>query len=89
MIIDDEYCKKIGNYIAKQGEQIDKIIVSYISILENVRENAVKEGLTAEALSRYISQASRLKTSITLTSLSAKKQVQNFVTKINQIDKFS
>ena len=33
LIIDDDYCNAMGEYFVKQGEEIDKLIMDYINIL--------------------------------------------------------
>lgn len=88
LIVDDEYCRTIGAYFFRQGQQMDALISAYISILERVKQSGIKEGKTASALAVYISQAKRMNKQIGTISKSAKTYAERFVTKINQADQF-
>lgn len=42
LIIDDDYCRAMGSYFTKQGEELDQLIVDYISILQDVKIRALR-----------------------------------------------
>lgn len=89
LIIDDEYCRAMGNYYVSQGQQIDQIISEYISILQDVRNRAIISGDVAKALAAYMSYADKLNKQIGSISATAKKQVDAFLSKIDAADRFS
>lgn len=88
LIVDDEYCKKMGDYFLKQGQQLDTFISQYISILKSVKQNAVKQGETADALAAYIKQAEKMNKQIGSISKSAQTYANSFVNQIDQADQF-
>lgn len=88
LIVDDDYCKSMANYCVKQGEQLEKILSDYISILETVRSKAIISGETAKALSAYIANAKKLKGQFKSISESAKTQINNFVISVDEADQY-
>ena len=45
LIIDDDYCRAMGSYFTKQGEELDQLIVDYISILQDVKNKGIRRYL--------------------------------------------
>lgn len=88
LIVDDEYCKKMGEYFASQGEQIDKCITDYVNILNKIKNAAIVSGETSKALATYISKAAQLKGQIKAVSSIAQSTANSFVTKVDKEDKY-
>ncbi len=88
LIIDDEYCKAMGAYFAKQGEQIDKLSADYVAILQEVKNKAIVSGDVSKALGTYITYAKKLNKQVGSISNVAKKQVDNFLSKVDAADKY-
>lgn len=88
LIIDDEYCRKMGTYFVQQGRRFDKVIVEYIKILETLRKTAIKEGSVADALDAYIDYAGKLKNQVGSISDLTKKQVNDFVAQVDDADQY-
>lgn len=88
LIVDDEYCKKMGEYFKSQGEQIDKCISEYLSIMNNIKNAAIVRGDTNSALATYISKTSQLKGQILSLSSSAKTMTETFVRNIDVEDQY-
>lgn len=88
LIIDDDFCKKMGAYFVKKGEEIDQMVSDYIVILQDVKKNGIVSGEVANALSSYISHASRLKKQIGNISTGVNKQINSFLTRIDDADQF-
>lgn len=88
LIIDDEYCKAMGAYFAKQGEQIDKLSADYVAILLEVKNKAIVSGDVSKALSAYITYARKLNKQVGSISTVAKKQVDNFLSKVDAADQY-
>ena len=49
LIIDDDYCRAMGSYFTKQGEELDQLIVDYISILQDVKNKGITSGDVSNA----------------------------------------
>lgn len=88
IIIDDDYCIKMGNYFLKQGNQIDKFIAEYINILQSIRDTAIVSGETANALRMYIEYAKRLNMQIGNVSENVQKQLNRFLVNVDSADQF-
>lgn len=88
LVVDDEYCKKMGDYFLKQGHQLDIFVSQYISILKGVKQNGIKKGDTADALGAYIKQAEKMNKQIGTISKSAQTYANRFVNQIDQADQF-
>lgn len=87
LIIDDDYCRKMGEFFARQGKQLDEYIIRYISILKGIKQNAITSGATSDALTVYIGQAEKLSRRITAVSENAQKCTEDFLSEINKADK--
>lgn len=88
LIIDDVYCRSMGTYFETQGHQIDHIISQYVSILQEVKSKAIVSGEVADALSAFISYASKLNKQIGNISTTAMKQVNAFLSNIDSADQY-
>lgn len=88
LIIDDEYCKAMGEYIVKQGEEIDQIVIDYISILQDVKNKGIISGDVSSALNSYISYVKKLNKKIGNLSTSINTQIDNFLARVDAEDKY-
>ena len=88
LIIDDDYCKSMGNYFVQQGNQLDLIILQYITILNEIRTSALVSGDVADALSAYITYAENLSRKFSEISTIANNEINNFLTNIDRADKY-
>lgn len=88
LIIDDDYCKAMGSYFVKQGEQMDKLIVDYIAILQELKSKGIVSGDVSKALSTYITYVQKLNKQIGSISKTAKQQTDNFLTRVDAADKY-
>lgn len=88
LIIDDDYCRSMGAYFTKQGQQLDQMISEYVAILQDVRSNAIVSGDVATALSAYISYAERLNKQIGNISTNASNQITAFLKKVDTADQY-
>ena len=88
LIIDDDFCRAMADYFVKQGEHLDQVISEYNSILETIRENGIKEGDVARALSAYISYSKKLSKQFGNISSIAKTHVNNFLTRVDSADQY-
>lgn len=88
LIIDDEYCKAMGAYFTKQGEQIDKLSADYVAILQEVKNKAIVSGDVSKALGAYITYAGKLNKQVGNISTVAKKQIDSFLSKVDAADQY-
>lgn len=88
LIIDDEYCKSMGSYFAKQGEEMDDLIVEYIKILQEVKAKAITSGDVSKALSTYIGYVQKLNKQVGNISNSIKTQVNSFLARVDSEDQY-
>lgn len=88
LIIDDEYCASMASYFYAQGNHLNIMVKNYIDAVEKVKSNAIKEGEVAEALEAYITYVKKLDEQIKEISIIVKKQVEDFLTQIDDADEY-
>lgn len=88
LIIDDDFCKSMGTYFVKKGEEMDQMIVDYISVLQDVRNKGIVSGDVATALSSYISYASKLKKQIGNISSDVNNKINSFLARVDDADQY-
>lgn len=88
LIIDDDYCRAMGDYFTKQGEHMDKVIAEYVSILQDIKKNAITSGDVSDALGTYISYAQKLNKQVGNISTVAKSHIENFLTRVDDADQY-
>lgn len=88
LIIDDEYCKAMGEYFVKQGEELDQLVVDYISILQDVKNKGITSGDVSNALNSYINYVKKLNKKIGNLSTSTKIQIDNFLAQVDEEDQY-
>ena len=88
LIIDDDYCRAMGTYFKKQGEEMDELISEYISILQNVADKGFISGEVSKVMDSYISYVKKLNKQIGRISNSTKMQIEVFLKQIDSEDKY-
>lgn len=88
LIIDDEYCKQMGSYCVQKGEELDGMVNKYIEALTYARRHAIVGGDVAEALNIYIDYAACLKKEIGLISNDVNKQITDYLSRVDEADKY-
>ena len=88
LIIDDDYCTKMGTYFEQQGEAMDELIVEYIAILKDVKGKGIVSGDVANTLTLYISYVEKLNKQIGKVSKSTKTQISKFLARVDLEDQY-
>ena len=88
LIIDDDYCRAMGSYFEKQGNEMDDMIVDYISILEDVRSKGISDGETAKVLTAYIDYVKKLNKKTGNVSKNIKGKIDRFLVQVDAEDKY-
>ncbi len=88
LIIDDDYCKAMGAYFEKQGEEIDEIISEYLGVLQEVKNKAIISGDVSDALSIYLVYVQKLSKHFGTISSSAKSQIGKFLGRVDSEDQY-
>ncbi len=88
LIIDDDYCRAMGSYFEKQGNEMDDMIVDYISILEDVRSKGISDGETAKVLTAYINYVKKLNKKTGNVSKNIKGKIDRFLVQVDAEDKY-
>lgn len=88
LIIDDDFCNALADYYVKQGEQLDKVISQYVTILQGVKDKAIISGDVSNALGTFITYANKLNGQICNISTIAESHVTNFLTRVDSADKY-
>ncbi len=88
LIVDDDYINSMGNYFLQQGEHIDSMINSYVSIMRTTKNKAISSGEVSKALGTYITYASKMNKQVGKISKNTKKLTKNFLSRIDAEDKY-
>lgn len=88
LIIDDDYCNKMGDYFVKQGNHLDKVISQYVSILQDIKNKAIVSGDVSAALGAYITYAKKLNGQIGDISEITDTHITNFLSKVDSADRY-
>ena len=88
LIIDDVFCRAMGAYFVKQGEQFDQLVAEYVSILEEVKNKAIISGDVSQALNSYITYVKKLDKIIGNLSMPIKIEIDRFLTRIDSEDQY-
>ena len=88
LIIDDEYCKAMGSYFKKQGEEIDELISEYLDVLQNVKNKAIVSGAVSDALLVYLVYVEKLTKHFGTISSSANSQIIKFLKRVDSEDQY-
>ena len=88
LIIDDDFCKAIGAYFIKQGQQLDQRISEYITILQDVRNKVLISGEVADALTSYITYVQKLNKQMGDISTNVDSQIKKFLSRVDSADQY-
>jgi len=83
---EDEYINNKATYFESYAKELQEGINSYLSIMHNIRDNAIMEGDTAKALDTFIMYADKLKEIIEQSGTNAKTVCENFVDIVDKKD---
>lgn len=86
--IDDDYINGMASLFETRSQDLQKGVDSYLTILAGIREEAIQEGDTAEALDAFIEYASSLKGIISELGKTAKDTCNNFLAEIDEKDQY-
>lgn len=86
--IEDTYITAMAEYLKNRGDSLQGGIDSYLTILSSIRDEALTEGETAEALSVFITYGEALKTIISGLGENAKITCNNFLIEVDEKDQF-
>lgn len=56
LVVHDEYFEEVGDFLSKHIKKQQEIIFDYYRIMENVCEEGLKQGKTADALNEFINE---------------------------------
>ena len=88
LIIDDDYCREMGEYFISQGEDLEQIIAEYIVILDDLKEAGLRSGEVAEALEAYILYVKKIKGNVNSISKALQRQINNFLSQVDEADQY-
>lgn len=86
--IDDDYCKSVGDFYKAEGEKFDGYVKRYITILQEIKADAIKRGDVSTALSTFITYAQKLEEQIGEISQNAQKQAKGFIEAVDDADQY-
>ena len=81
--IDDDYINGMASLFETRSQDLQEGVDSYLTILAGIREEAIQEGDTADAL-----DASSLKGIISELGKTAKDTCNNFLAEIDEKDQY-
>ena len=88
LIIDDDYVTGVGSDSATRGGKLEGILDQYLTILNEIKAEAIVEGKIADALAAYIGCVSLLNDQLTEISTSVKTAAQGFIQEVNTADEY-
>lgn len=88
LIIDDDYVQTVGRLCKQRGEDLEEILSTYISILEEIAIEAIIEGETARALRGYIECVQLLKEQLSDISSNVKTVCDSFIIDFDAADEY-
>ncbi len=88
LVIDDDYVTAVANSSNTRGAELEKIYSSYLTILKDVRANAIKDGETALALSDFIKCVELLQNQLGNISGSIQTDGKKFLVDVNEADQY-
>lgn len=86
--IDDDYINGMAEFLNTRAANIQGGIDTYIEILGNIRESAIKEGDTAGALDTFISYAKNLSGVVKELGETAKSACTAFLAEVDEKDEY-
>ena len=88
LIVDEEYLQETADYIFNSSFLVNKSIHSYITVLTQIRQTAILDGETAEALSSFITLAEKLKSISGRVGSQIHSLTESYIEQIRSADNF-
>ena len=88
IVIADDYVETTGTRLKTRTEFIEKMLSSYLRILNGVRTNGIMEGETANALDQFISGVSAMEGKISNIGACAERLCKNMITRFDSADEY-
>lgn len=88
LIVDEDYCNAMGDFFNRQGENLESMILEYVSELKTIRNAAVIDGAVSQALEEFITYSEKLKNQIGPVSSVAKTSVTKYLQEIDEKDQY-
>ena len=88
LIIDDDYCRTMGEYFVKKGNEMDRLVSDYVSILQTVKNAGIKSGDVSDALGTYITYVKKMNQKVGNISKTAKEEINRFLARVDAEDKY-
>ena len=88
LIIDDDYVDDVGRDSTTRGNKLEGILDNFLTILNEMKAEAIVEGKIADALAAYISCVSLLNDQLTEISLSVERADRGFIQDVNTADEY-
>lgn len=86
IVISDENIESISKQIKSECENLEEIYDTYICILQQVKEYAVMEGSTSDAIGQFIETAQMLKGKFEELGLQLELGCLNYIYNIDKAD---
>lgn len=88
LIIDDGYISSAGDYSSGRGRKLEEIFDSFVTILEEIKTEAIMSGEIYNALEEYISVIKMLDNQLSDISSNVDTRCDSFLTAINEADSY-
>lgn len=88
LIVDDDYCKAMGVFFEKQGEELDQLVAEYISVLQDVKNKGIMGGDVSDVFGVYIEYVKKINNMFGKISISNKTQIKYFLQRVDEEDKY-
>ena len=84
----DETIEAVITYVKNQAERYEEALGSYLSILECISAEGIREGATAEALQEFISRLRDCMDGIPESSRDATNKLKLFLFDVDEADQY-
>ena len=88
LIIDDDYVYGIGTAGRSRAFKLEKILDEYLTILKEIKSEALVDGEIAQALDAFIECVGLLNNQLTTVSESLDTACVGFIQEVNDADQF-
>ena len=88
LIIDDDYVYDVGDNCKRSGNKLEAILDDYLTILREIKDEALVEGEISVSLGLYIECVARLDDQLTTLSDKVKEIGMCFIQDVNTADAY-
>lgn len=88
LIIDDDYVYDVGDDCRLRGRKLEEVLDSYLTILNEIKSEALLDGSIADALSAFIECVALLNDQLTTLSKNVDDTGLSFIQEINTADDY-